>query len=154
MTSPSEQFVDSIREYARSFHAPRYVRDRLLAILAGHDEAVLAQGEQAVSRREGRPVSFNRVHEACALALERMMLTDDEMEALLLLPHQSLSARRRELVQAGLVVASGWTRKTRTGHTAKVWRLTPEGLAWASTLEASRPIIDRMVGNQLNNQGG
>lgn len=50
-------------------------------------------------------------------------LTDDQIEAICNLPHQTASARRRELVLAGLVYDSGERRKTRTGRSAAVWRL-------------------------------
>ena len=47
--------------------------------------------------------------------------TDDEIEVALGFPHQTASARRRELVLLGLVKASGVKRKTRNGRWAKVW---------------------------------
>jgi hypothetical protein len=53
--------------------------------------------------------------------------TDDEIEVLLDMRHQTASARRRELVQQGKVKDSGLTRKTRSGTPATVWVVT-EGL--------------------------
>lgn len=51
--------------------------------------------------------------------------TDDELERELGLSHQTVSARRRELVQAGFVIACGdSTRKTRHGRAATVWVTT------------------------------
>lgn len=47
--------------------------------------------------------------------------TDDEIEVLLDMRHQTASARRRELVQQGKVEDSGLTRKTRSGSPATVW---------------------------------
>lgn len=47
--------------------------------------------------------------------------TDDEMEIYLDMRHQTASARRRDLVIAGLVKESGERRKTRSGRTANVW---------------------------------
>ncbi len=47
--------------------------------------------------------------------------TDDEIEQALNMRHQTVSARRRELVLAGKVVDSGRTRKTRSGCKATVW---------------------------------
>ena len=47
--------------------------------------------------------------------------TDDELERLLRMRHQTASARRRELVLLGKVVDSGRTRKTRSGCKATVW---------------------------------
>lgn len=48
-------------------------------------------------------------------------LTDDEVEQLLGLSHQTTSARRRALVIRGLVKDSGRRRKTRSGRNATVW---------------------------------
>jgi len=47
--------------------------------------------------------------------------TDDEIEKALGLRHQTVSARRRELVLDGKVSASGEERKTRSGRLATVW---------------------------------
>ncbi len=47
---------------------------------------------------------------------------DDEIEVALSLSHQTASARRRELVLAGLVTEAGEKRLTRSGSPAKVWR--------------------------------
>ena len=49
--------------------------------------------------------------------------TDDELEVRLALLHQTASARRRALVQKGLIVDSGETRPTRSGRKATVWVL-------------------------------
>lgn len=47
--------------------------------------------------------------------------TDDEIETVLGLSHQSVSARRYDLADAGWIRPSGQTRKTRSGGQAKVW---------------------------------
>lgn len=47
--------------------------------------------------------------------------TDDELEASLGLRHQTLSARRRELVLLGAVRDSGLRRRTSSGRRATVW---------------------------------
>jgi hypothetical protein len=47
--------------------------------------------------------------------------TDYEVEQALRMPHQSASARRRELVLSGAVKDSGRRRETRGGFTATVW---------------------------------
>lgn len=49
--------------------------------------------------------------------------TDDELELFLGRSHQSVSARRRELVLGNFIVDSGERRRTRRGTTAIVWRL-------------------------------
>lgn len=49
--------------------------------------------------------------------------TDEEVEIALGLKHQTASARRRELVQAGRVVDSGSRRPTTSGRQAIVWRV-------------------------------
>lgn len=48
-------------------------------------------------------------------------LTDDEIEEMLELRHQTASARRRELFLKGLIVNDGETRATSSGRQAKVW---------------------------------
>ena len=50
-------------------------------------------------------------------------LTDCDAEAVTGLRHQTLSARRRELVVAGLLYDSGLRRKTNSGRSAAVWRI-------------------------------
>src|SRR3989344_3615049 len=47
--------------------------------------------------------------------------TDDELEVLAGLSHQTTSARRRTLVLKGLVQDSGRRRATRSGRKATVW---------------------------------
>ncbi len=60
-------------------------------------------------------------------------LTDDEIEVITGLRHQTASARRRELVLSGHVVNSGARRRTTSGRTATVWIATPEQLdLWGS----------------------
>lgn len=49
--------------------------------------------------------------------------TDDELEVRLGLKHQTVSARRRELVLKGLARNSGSKRPTRSGRPAAVWIL-------------------------------
>jgi len=49
--------------------------------------------------------------------------TCDEVEQYLDLRHQTASARIRELSVAGLIVANGEKRKTRSGRAALVWRI-------------------------------
>lgn len=48
-------------------------------------------------------------------------VTDDYVEQRLGREHQSISARRRELVLGGFIVDSGMRRKTRSGKSATVW---------------------------------
>lgn len=50
--------------------------------------------------------------------------TDDEIERALRMRHQTASARRRELVKDGLIMASGRKRPTRSGRFATIWVAT------------------------------
>lgn len=60
--------------------------------------------------------------------------TDDEVEQVLGLSHQTASASRRELVTKGLAEDSGGTRPTRSGRQATVWIVPPKvTLAMART---------------------
>lgn len=52
--------------------------------------------------------------------------TDNEIEHALGLRHQSASARRRELVQRGMVYDSGQRRRTDSGRKAAVWVAAPQ----------------------------
>lgn len=51
--------------------------------------------------------------------------TDDELETITGLTHQSVSACRNTLMRKGLIEASGFTRETRSGNEAIVWRRSP-----------------------------
>lgn len=74
--------------------------------------------------------------------------TDDQLEWLLHLPHQTISARRRELVIAGLVVDTGKRRKTRSGRKATVWRCAeiPGPVAPPKPRKPARPSRADLVG--------
>lgn len=51
--------------------------------------------------------------------------TDDEIEVALGLPHQTASARRRDLEKGGQIYNTSARRRTRTGTPAAVWRVRP-----------------------------
>lgn len=73
-------------------------------------------------------------------------LTDDQIESITLLSHQSASARRRGLVLKGLVKDSGTRRKTRSGRSAVVWVVCDEPRApQEKTLEQQRKQLLRKV---------
>jgi hypothetical protein len=57
-------------------------------------------------------------------------VTDDEIEQVLDLAHQTASARRNELVADGYLTDSGIRRKTRRYADAAVWVATPLAHAW------------------------
>jgi hypothetical protein len=52
--------------------------------------------------------------------------TDDEIEEELGMRHQTVSARRRELVLQGFIKDSGERRQTRSGRKAIVWVAVPK----------------------------
>lgn len=54
-------------------------------------------------------------------------LTDEEVEGITGMRHQSASARRRELVLKGWLRDSGRTRMNNSGRPAIVWELEPAG---------------------------
>jgi predicted ArsR family transcriptional regulator len=64
------------------------------------------------------------IQERIASLLKARPMTDDEMETILELPHQTVSACRRGMVKAGRVEATGDRAKTRSGRSAQTWRLT------------------------------
>jgi len=51
--------------------------------------------------------------------------TDDELESISGWRHQTVSARRRELVLNGAVIWAGRERNTRSGCKARVWIVAP-----------------------------
>ena len=53
-------------------------------------------------------------------------LTDFEIERALMLPHQTASARRRDLVKELRVIDSGYKRESPMGNWATVWRVVQE----------------------------
>lgn len=62
-----------------------------------------------------------------AIRLAGGPLTDDELEVVLKLPHQNVSARTNELRNAGRLVASGVRKRTRQGRHAMAWALAEQG---------------------------
>ena len=74
------------------------------------------------SRAKVNPADEARVA-TMAIQVGSEGFTDDELEVRLELLHQTASARRRALVQKGLLVDSGETRPTRSGRQATVWVL-------------------------------
>jgi DNA-binding transcriptional ArsR family regulator len=62
-----------------------------------------------------------QIYDAIAL---RRGLTDDELEYILGKSHQSVSAGRNALMEAGLVYASQERRETRYGNNAIVWKVS------------------------------
>ena len=62
------------------------------------------------------------------LAINEEPSTDDRLEYVLTMKHQSLSAYRRYLVKDGLVEESGDYLPTSSGRKAKVWRITEKGI--------------------------
>lgn len=84
---------------------------------------------ERVSTSEAAAVSIekvaNRLQQVTYDAIrerEKRGATDDELEQITGLKHQTVSARRRELYLRGLIVNDG-ERPTRSGRRAKVWVL-------------------------------
>tara|TARA_Y100001973_G_scaffold104423_1_gene174301 strand:- start:1869 stop:2180 length:312 start_codon:yes stop_codon:yes gene_type:complete len=67
------------------------------------------------------------VKAAVCNALAGRPQTDDELELMLDMSHQTISATRRSLVKDGWVVPTGNLRRTRTGRQAQVWQLKGGG---------------------------
>ncbi|MFO0828436.1 MAG: hypothetical protein U0572_09830 [Phycisphaerales bacterium] len=78
------------------------------------------------SRRAARRVvghaAAQRVRVLALLGqLESRVATDEEFQDALCIPSNTKRPRRWELVNAGVAIASGRTRKTRSGCAATVW---------------------------------
>ena len=65
-------------------------------------------------------------------AIRAQPSTCDELEARLDLTHQTCSARVHHLMAAGLIVADG-SRRTRSGRSARVWRVAEPRNLWEAT---------------------
>ena len=96
-----------------------------------------------MSRGQGQPIGFGlftsrdvsdmayestkkkrpRVESLIITELNKSPKTDDELEVVLDMRHQTVSACRRSLVKRGVVEATGDLRKTRSGRQAQVWRM-------------------------------
>ena len=80
--------------------------------------------EAAESIREKAPSMKQRV--SAVLESRANGLTDEELEQILEWRHQTVSARRRELVLEGAVKDSGRKRPTTSGRNATIWVFIPE----------------------------
>jgi len=70
--------------------------------------------------------------------LQRLLLSDattDELEQALNKCHQTVSARVNELAKDGYVATADWSRKTRNGRNALVYKLTAAGIKAAKKVE-------------------
>lgn len=72
------------------------------------------------------PTLRQRVYDCLVLFTESAMggLTDAECQRILKIDPSTQRPRRIELVERGMVVDSGETRKTKSGRKATVWRST------------------------------
>jgi hypothetical protein len=105
-----------------------------VSMLRAHGYQVTEPRPDAEAKvRRNAPDTSHLVEPRLGSAMERVLrllrneqpLTDDDMEQILRLTHQSVSAARRTLVLRGLVVDSGKRGKTRSGNKAILW-VTPD----------------------------
>lgn len=99
-------------------------RNAVDALLAKPPVVPFADGDTsleaaAIQARSGRATTDERrVYEALRAHVD----TDDGLEIRLEMRHQTASARRRGLVQKGLVEWTGQYGQTRSGRRAKIWK--------------------------------
>lgn len=79
--------------------------------------------EAAAESMDESAVTLRQTVYLCILTSKDGM-TDEELERVLDLRHQTASARRRELVLMGRVKDTGRRRTTTSGRTATVWEAT------------------------------
>lgn len=119
---PTPPDLSDLPLFARRGVAAQTAVDKLLKAppvvpSCDRDTSLEAAHHQA---RSGRATSDERrVYEALVASADG--LTDDQVEILLAMRHQTASARRRGLVLKGLVEDSGRRRKTSSGRLAIVW---------------------------------
>jgi hypothetical protein len=100
-------------------------------------EAAAASVEEALNRLEGQVLT-------CLKGRGDSGATDDEIEQLTGMAHQTASARRRTLVLKGLVKDSGQRRKTRSGRSAAVWVLGRDDSEVDPVQDSKRPTDDQI----------
>lgn len=92
--------------------------------IQGGDQPALPFSDTETSRDAARSVekSAPRLRQIVLQTIRDAVdgCTDDEIEIITGLSHQTASARRRELVLSGEIVPNGDRRKTRSGRTAVV----------------------------------
>lgn len=79
-----------------------------------------------------RPAQTIRQRVLECIASFKYGATDESVERSLDMRHQTVSARRRELVLMGLVIDSGYKRKTTSGRKATVW-VAKDKASWDNT---------------------
>lgn len=105
-------------------YKPRKVTDKpepyqgAAPYVQGCDASEAASERVEPSRKGKRQQVLDALHRAGSAGL-----TCDEVEMELRMLHTTASARLRELVLQGLAEDSGKRRKTRSGASAKVWRV-------------------------------
>lgn len=108
------EFINEVREDERNR-------------LAGVSKVMLSTNARDTSRsaaEKALPRSGTRRKEIFDLIAERQFgLTDDEIEVLTGLTHQTASATRNSLMRDGLIVASGGARTNRRGNASIVWKV-------------------------------
>lgn len=103
-------------EEPRLFELPVHpYHDGRVPRVAGSDTSAAAAAsiEPNLATKQGRVLELLRATDHG--------LTDDQLEQITGWRHQSVSARRRELVLAGLVVDSGQRRRTSSNRYGAVW---------------------------------
>lgn len=82
--------------------------------------------KEAAQKAEGQaPTQRERV--LVCLRMCPAGLTDEEMQEMLDMNPSTQRPRRIELMDAGLIRKSGWTRRTRAGRRATVWLAAKAG---------------------------
>lgn len=84
------------------------------------------QVTQPPPQKAAMPLNANHVR-LLRWADRRVDSTDDEIEEAGAMMLNTVRPRRLELMTAGLLEYSGATRQTRTGHSARCWRITTAG---------------------------
>jgi Fic family protein len=108
------EFIKRIREDERN----------RLAIVSKVRLSTNARDTSRSAAEKALPRSGTRRKEIFDLIAEREFgLTDDEIEVLTGLTHQTASATRNSLMRDGLIVASGGARTNRRGNASIVWKV-------------------------------
>jgi hypothetical protein len=104
------------------------------APLGGLFAQTIKKEVQPTSLAANLSVNHNSIRNRIVCELFDSPKTDEELETILKMKHQTVSAARRGCVIKELVCPTGKTRATNSGRMANVWELTSIGVSLAHQL--------------------
>lgn len=119
-------------EKVPQFLAPyglKQIRSKFSGQASGQNAVAVSRKATSTQKEAARsfyPKSGTIQHKIYELITEHGGLTDEQIEQMLHLKHQSASAARNVLMNKGWVINSGRTRRNQNGNRAIIWIPNPE----------------------------